>query len=159
MKWKFCSFCVAEVKQMARRVASGRLGLSCPCPAGEYTSESEAESVKESLQRVPARAPKSHEQQRCRWQPGDAAEPWDVGSEDRTESGESDPEPALRSSTGEAEKQKPLCSLFVSFHFQSDFSFCDFLQELSVLSSRVFPSEQVSHSLMGINRDKMSIGY
>ncbi|NWW64279.1 TEX14 kinase, partial [Ifrita kowaldi] len=89
-----------EVKQMARRVASGRLGLSCAYPASECTSESEAESVKETSQRVPARAPKSHEQQRCRWQPGDAAEPWDVGTEDRTESGESDLEPALRSSAG-----------------------------------------------------------
>ncbi|XP_031985990.1 inactive serine/threonine-protein kinase TEX14 isoform X3 [Corvus moneduloides] len=89
-----------EVKRMARRVASGRLGLSCPYPASECMSESEAESVKETSQHVPARAPKSHEQQRCRWQPGDAAEPWDLGSEDRTESEESDPEPSLRSSTG-----------------------------------------------------------
>uniref|UniRef100_A0A8C3H4G2 Testis expressed 14, intercellular bridge forming factor n=1 Tax=Corvus moneduloides TaxID=1196302 RepID=A0A8C3H4G2_CORMO len=149
-----CSVGKAEVKRMARRVASGRLGLSCPYPASECMSESEAESVKETSQHVPARAPKSHEQQRCRWQPGDAAEPWDLGSEDRTESEESDPEPSLRSSTGEAEKQKILCSLFVSFHFRSDFCFCDFLQELSILSSRVFISEQVSHSLMGINRDE-----
>ncbi|NWV45894.1 TEX14 kinase, partial [Daphoenositta chrysoptera] len=89
-----------EVKQMARRVASGRLGLSCPYPAAECTSESEAESVKETSQRVPARAPKSPEQQRCRWQPGDAAEPWDLGSEDRSDSGDSDLEPAPGSSTG-----------------------------------------------------------
>ncbi|NXC00716.1 TEX14 kinase, partial [Orthonyx spaldingii] len=86
-----------EVKQMARRVASGRLGLSCPHPASECTSESEAESAKETSQRVPARAPKSHERQRCRWQPGDGAEPWDLGSEDRTESGESDLESTGRS--------------------------------------------------------------
>ncbi|NXU02086.1 TEX14 kinase, partial [Buphagus erythrorhynchus] len=89
-----------EVKQMARRVASGQLGLSCPYPAGECTSESEAESVRETSQHVPARAPKSQEQQRSGGQPGGGAEPWDLGTEDRTESGESDLEPALRSSTG-----------------------------------------------------------
>ncbi|NXH52831.1 TEX14 kinase, partial [Rhabdornis inornatus] len=90
-----------EVKQMARRVASGQLGLSCPYPAGECTSESEAESVKETSQHVPATAPRSQEQQRCWGQPGEAAEPcWDLGTEDRTESGESDLEPARRSSTG-----------------------------------------------------------
>ncbi|NWS27887.1 TEX14 kinase, partial [Polioptila caerulea] len=87
-----------EVKQMARRVASGQLGLSCPYPAGECTSESEAESVRESSQHGPAGAPRGQEQQRCGWQPGEAAE--DLGSEDRTESGDSDLEPALRSSTG-----------------------------------------------------------
>ncbi|XP_068066727.1 inactive serine/threonine-protein kinase TEX14 [Anomalospiza imberbis] len=91
-----------EVKQMARRVASGRLGLSCPYPASECISESEAEGVKETPQHppVPARAPKSQEQQRCGWQPGEAAEPWDLGSEDRTSSGDSDLEPALRTPTG-----------------------------------------------------------
>ncbi|NWX35430.1 TEX14 kinase, partial [Notiomystis cincta] len=82
-----------EVKQMARRVASGRLGLSCAYPASECTSESEAESVKET-------SLKRQRQQRCGWQPGDGAEPWDLGSEDRTESGDSDLEPALSSSTG-----------------------------------------------------------
>ncbi|NXP65644.1 TEX14 kinase, partial [Chloropsis cyanopogon] len=86
-----------EVKQMARRVASGRLGLSCPQPASECTSESEAESVKETPQHVPAGTPKSQEQQRCGWQPD---EPWDLGSEDRSDSGDSDLEPAPRSSTG-----------------------------------------------------------
>ncbi|NXB05108.1 TEX14 kinase, partial [Cnemophilus loriae] len=89
-----------EVKQMARRVASGRLGLRCPHPASECTSESEAESVKETSQHVPARAPKSREQQRCGWQPGEGAEPWELGSEEGTESGESELEPALRSSAG-----------------------------------------------------------
>ncbi|XP_059721910.1 inactive serine/threonine-protein kinase TEX14 isoform X5 [Haemorhous mexicanus] len=87
-----------EVKQMARRVASGQLGLSCPCPASECTSESEAESVKEAPQEVPAGAPRSQEQQGCGWQPGEAAEPWD--SEDRSDSGDSDLEPAPRTSTG-----------------------------------------------------------
>ncbi|XP_053851505.1 inactive serine/threonine-protein kinase TEX14 isoform X2 [Vidua macroura] len=82
-----------EVKQMARRVASGQLGLSCPYPASECTSESEAESVKETPQQ-------RQEQQRCGWQPGEAAEPWHLGTEDRTDSGESDLEPALRTSTG-----------------------------------------------------------
>ncbi|NXM27817.1 TEX14 kinase, partial [Oxyruncus cristatus] len=89
-----------EVKRMARRVASGQLELSCPCPASEGTSESEAESAKEPFQHVTARAPKSQARQRCRWQPGDDVEPWDPGSEDRTGSEESDLESALRSSRG-----------------------------------------------------------
>ncbi|NWV18763.1 TEX14 kinase, partial [Origma solitaria] len=93
-----------EVKQMARRVASGRLGLSCPYPAGECTSESEAESVKESSERVPPGAPKSRGQQRHRWQPGDGAEPWEP-SEDRTDSGDSDLE--LRSPRGRRSCQSP----------------------------------------------------
>ncbi|XP_014732135.1 PREDICTED: inactive serine/threonine-protein kinase TEX14 [Sturnus vulgaris] len=84
-----------EVKQMARRVASGQLGLSSPFPAGDCTSESEAESVRESSQRVPARAPERQEQQRCGGQPGEH-----LGTEDRAESGDSDLEPALTSSTG-----------------------------------------------------------
>ncbi|NXM20463.1 TEX14 kinase, partial [Ploceus nigricollis] len=89
-----------EVKQMARRVASGQLGLSCPYPASECTSESEAESAKESPQRVPGRVPQRQGQQRGGWQPGEAAEPWHLGSEDRSDSGDSDLEPALRTSTG-----------------------------------------------------------
>ncbi|NXQ54691.1 TEX14 kinase, partial [Anthoscopus minutus] len=89
-----------EVQQLARRVASGQLGLSCPNPASDCTSESEAESVKETSQHVPARSPKSQGQQRCGWQPGEGAEAWDLGNEDRTESGQSDLEPALRASTG-----------------------------------------------------------
>ncbi|NXN80861.1 TEX14 kinase, partial [Bombycilla garrulus] len=90
-----------EVKQMARRVASGQLGLGCPYPATECTSESEAESIKETSQPQKERtAPKNQELQRCGWQPGEAAEPWDLSNEDRTESGESDLEPALKTSTG-----------------------------------------------------------
>ncbi|NWR51719.1 TEX14 kinase, partial [Regulus satrapa] len=89
-----------QVRQMARRVASGQLGLSSPYPAGECTSESEAESVQESSQRVPAGAPRIQEQQRWGWQPGEDAEPWDPGSEDAAESGDSDLDSALRSSTG-----------------------------------------------------------
>lgn len=138
---------------MARRVASGRLGLSCPYPASECTSESEAESVKETSQH---RAPKNQEQQRCGWQPGEGAEPWDL-SEDRTES-ESDLEPALRSSPGEAEKQNKKNNALFSFcllPFPIRFPLLwFFLQELSILSARVLPSEQVRHSLMGINRDE-----
>lgn len=88
---------------MARRVASGQLGLSCAHPANECTSESEAEGVQESSLHGPARAPRSQEQQRCGWQPGEAAEPWHLGTEGRTESGDSDLEPAL-SSSGEAEE-------------------------------------------------------
>ncbi|NWI36550.1 TEX14 kinase, partial [Picathartes gymnocephalus] len=86
-----------EVKEMARRVASGRLGLSCPFPESECTSESEAESAKKTSQH---RTPTSPGLQRCGGQPGEAAEPWDVGSEDGTESGDSDLEPALWSSPG-----------------------------------------------------------
>ncbi|NXD41404.1 TEX14 kinase, partial [Copsychus sechellarum] len=89
-----------EVKQMARRAASGQLGLSCAYPAGECTSESEAESVKERSQRVPAAAPRSQEQQRGGGRPGEAAEPWELGIEHRAEPGDSDPEPAAGSSTG-----------------------------------------------------------
>ncbi|XP_015501992.2 inactive serine/threonine-protein kinase TEX14 isoform X1 [Parus major] len=89
-----------EVEQLARRAVSGRLGLSCPYPASECTSESEAESAKETSQQVPAGAPHSQDQQRCGWQPAEGAESWDLGTEGRTESGESDLEPALTSSTG-----------------------------------------------------------
>lgn len=78
---------------MARRVASGQLGLSSPFPAGDCTSESEAESVRERSRRVPAPAP---EQRRCGGQPGEH-----LGTEDRAESGDSDLEPALTTSTGE----------------------------------------------------------
>ncbi|XP_063029977.1 inactive serine/threonine-protein kinase TEX14 [Melospiza melodia melodia] len=92
-----------EVKQMARRVASGRLGLGCPYPGSECTSESEAESVKEMPQDVPAGTPRA--QQGWGWQPGEAAEPWD--SEDRTDSGDSDLEPAPRPSTTGRSCQSP----------------------------------------------------
>uniref|UniRef100_A0A8C0UZI3 Testis expressed 14, intercellular bridge forming factor n=1 Tax=Cyanistes caeruleus TaxID=156563 RepID=A0A8C0UZI3_CYACU len=105
-----CSGGRAEVEQLARRAVSGRLGLSCPYPASECTSESEAESAKETSQQVPAGAPHSQDQQRCAWQPAEGAETWDLGTEDRTESGESDLEPALTSSTGEAEKENALLS-------------------------------------------------
>ncbi|NWR84666.1 TEX14 kinase, partial [Furnarius figulus] len=93
-----------EVKQMARRVASGQLELSCPCPASEGTSESEAEAAKETLQHVTAQAPKSEGHQRWRWQPRGEVGP---GSEERTDSEESDLESALSSSTGRI-SQSPL---------------------------------------------------
>ncbi|NXE78735.1 TEX14 kinase, partial [Cochlearius cochlearius] len=89
-----------EVKQMARRVASGQLELGSPCPVTECTSESEAESVKEAFQHVTLRVQKSQDQQSFRWQTGDNVEPWDLGSEDRSESEESDLESAFRSSGG-----------------------------------------------------------
>ncbi|KAF2984111.1 hypothetical protein EK904_010466 [Melospiza melodia maxima] len=92
-----------EVKQMARRVASGQLGLGCPYPGSECTSESEAESVKEMPQDVPAGTPRAR--QGWGWQPGEAAEPWD--SEDRTDSGDSDLEPAPRPSTTGRSCQSP----------------------------------------------------
>ncbi|XP_056181365.1 inactive serine/threonine-protein kinase TEX14 [Falco biarmicus] len=83
-----------EVKQMARRVASGQLELGCLYPASDYTSESEAEGIKEPFQHVTVRVQKSKDQQRYRWQTGDP------GSEDRSESEESDLESAFRSSGG-----------------------------------------------------------
>ncbi|NXL43069.1 TEX14 kinase, partial [Podilymbus podiceps] len=89
-----------EVKQMARRVASGQLELSSPYPASEWTSESEAESIKEAFQHVSVRVQKSQGQQRDRLQMGDNVESWDLGSEDRSESEESDLESAFRSSGG-----------------------------------------------------------
>ncbi|XP_032934459.1 inactive serine/threonine-protein kinase TEX14 [Catharus ustulatus] len=96
-----------EVKQMARRVASGQLGLSCAHPASECTSESEAEGVQESSLPVPATAPRSQEQQRCGWQPGGGAEPWHLGTGDRAESGDSDLEPALWSSGSSCQSPAP----------------------------------------------------
>ncbi|XP_040982383.1 inactive serine/threonine-protein kinase TEX14 isoform X6 [Aquila chrysaetos chrysaetos] len=89
-----------EVKQMARRVASGQLELGSPYPASEYTSESETESIKEAFQHVTVRVQKSQDLQRYRWQIGDNVEPWDLGSEDRSESEDSDLESAFRSSGG-----------------------------------------------------------
>ncbi|NWV67561.1 TEX14 kinase, partial [Malurus elegans] len=87
-----------EVKQMARRAVSGRLGLGCPYPAGECTSESEAESVQESSQSGPAAPQKGQGQQRWRWQQGDNAKPW--AGEDTAEPGRRDVQPAARSCRG-----------------------------------------------------------
>ncbi|NXT22350.1 TEX14 kinase, partial [Syrrhaptes paradoxus] len=89
-----------EIKQMARRVASGQLELCSPYPAGECTSESEAESIKTAFQYVTVRVQKSQDQQRYSWQTGDNVDPWDLGSEDRSESEESGLESAFRSSEG-----------------------------------------------------------
>ncbi|NXL12180.1 TEX14 kinase, partial [Mesembrinibis cayennensis] len=89
-----------EVKQMARRVASGQLELGSPYPASKCTSESEAESIEEAFQHVTLRNQKSQDQQRYRWQTGDNVEPWHLGSKDRSESEESDLESAFRSSGG-----------------------------------------------------------
>ncbi|KGL91387.1 Inactive serine/threonine-protein kinase TEX14, partial [Charadrius vociferus] len=89
-----------EVKRMARRVASGQLALGLTYPASECTSESEAESIKETFQHVTVRVQKSQDQQRHGWQAGDNVESWDLGSEDRSESEESDLESAFRSSGG-----------------------------------------------------------
>ncbi|XP_074779336.1 inactive serine/threonine-protein kinase TEX14 [Athene noctua] len=89
-----------EVKQMARKVASGQLELCSPYPASECTSESEAESIKEAFQHVTVRVQKSQDEQRYRWQTGDNVESWDVGSEDRSQFEESDVESAFTSSGG-----------------------------------------------------------
>uniref|UniRef100_A0A8B9Q844 Inactive serine/threonine-protein kinase TEX14 n=1 Tax=Apteryx owenii TaxID=8824 RepID=A0A8B9Q844_APTOW len=78
-----------EVKQMARRVASGQLELISPYPPSEYTSESEAESIKEAFQHVTVRVQKSQDWQKdSGWKAGDSVE--DLGSEGRSESEESD---------------------------------------------------------------------
>lgn len=108
---------------MARRVASGQLELSSPYPAGECTSESEAESIKEAFQHV--RVQKSQHQQSYRWQTGDNVELWDLGSEDISEYEESDLESAFRSPGGKDEKQKIISSISVSLRFPADFSFSD----------------------------------
>ncbi|NXA22746.1 TEX14 kinase, partial [Ibidorhyncha struthersii] len=89
-----------EVKRMARRVASGQLALGSAYTASECTSESEAESIKEAFQHVTVRVQKSQDQQRYGWQTGDHVDSWDLGSEDRSESEESDLESAFRSSGG-----------------------------------------------------------
>ncbi|XP_053941205.1 inactive serine/threonine-protein kinase TEX14 [Cuculus canorus] len=86
-----------EVKQMARKVASGQLELGSPYPAGESTSESEGEIVKEAFQHTTVQ--KSQDQQRYMWQTDDD-EPWDLGSEERSESEESDLDSAFKSSGG-----------------------------------------------------------
>ncbi|KFQ18745.1 Inactive serine/threonine-protein kinase TEX14, partial [Merops nubicus] len=95
-----------EVKQMARRVASGQLELSSPYSATECTSESEAESMKEAFPHVTDRVQRSQTRQQYRWQAGGNVEPWELGSEDRSESEESDLEYAFRSS-GERSCQSP----------------------------------------------------
>ncbi|KAM6242612.1 LOW QUALITY PROTEIN: inactive serine/threonine-protein kinase TEX14 [Porphyrio hochstetteri] len=87
----------AEVKQMARRVVSGELEFTFPYPASECTSESEAESIKEAFQHNTVRLQKTQDQQRYSI---DNGEPWDLGSEDRSQSEESDLESAFRSSEG-----------------------------------------------------------
>ncbi|XP_009959839.1 PREDICTED: inactive serine/threonine-protein kinase TEX14, partial [Leptosomus discolor] len=93
-----------EVKQMARRVASGQLELGSPFPASECTSESEAESIKEAFHRVTVRVQESQDQQRCRWQTGDNVEPSDLGFEGGSESEESDLESPFGSSGGRSSK-------------------------------------------------------
>ena len=136
---------------MARRVASGQLKLGLPYPASECTSDSEAESIKEAFQHVTVRGQKSQDQQRYRWQTGDNVEPWDLGSEDRSESEESDLESAFRSSGGKVEKQKIMSSLFVSLHLPADFSFCDFVTIIDNFIFQSLPPKQVSQSLVNIN--------
>ncbi|NXG42964.1 TEX14 kinase, partial [Psilopogon haemacephalus] len=93
-KWR------TEVKQMARRVASGQLELGSPYSGSEWTSESEAESVKEALQHFTVRCQKSQGQQSHRWQTNGNIEPWDLSSEDRSEYEESDLESTFRHSGG-----------------------------------------------------------
>ncbi|XP_042686157.1 inactive serine/threonine-protein kinase TEX14 isoform X6 [Centrocercus urophasianus] len=85
-----------EVRQMARKVASGQLELIAPYLASDCTSESEVESIKEAFPHVTSRAQKGRDQRGYRWHTGDSAEPWEDGSE----SEESDLESIFRSSGG-----------------------------------------------------------
>eukprot|EP00076_Gallus_gallus_P032214 XP_024997752.1 inactive serine/threonine-protein kinase TEX14 isoform X8 [Gallus gallus] len=89
-----------EVRQMARKVASGQLELIAPYLASDCTSESEVESIKEAFQHVTSRVQKGRDQREDRWRTGDNAEPWDGGCEDGSESEESDLESIFRSSGG-----------------------------------------------------------
>ncbi|NWH73168.1 TEX14 kinase, partial [Piaya cayana] len=89
-----------EVKQMARKVASGELQLGSPYPASESTSESEVEAVKDAFQHITLRVQKSQAQQRYMWQTDYDVEPQDLGSEKRSESEESDLDSVFRSSGG-----------------------------------------------------------
>ncbi|XP_040388322.1 inactive serine/threonine-protein kinase TEX14 isoform X2 [Cygnus olor] len=90
----------SEVKEMAKRVASGQLELISTNPTSECTSESETESIEEAFQHIAIRVQKSRDQQRERWHAGDNVEPWDVGCEDRSASEESDLESMFISSGG-----------------------------------------------------------
>ncbi|XP_042735841.1 inactive serine/threonine-protein kinase TEX14 isoform X2 [Lagopus leucura] len=89
-----------EVRQMARKVASGQLELIAPYLTSDCTSESEVESIKEAFPHVTSRVQKGRDQRGYRWHTGVSAEPWDVGCEDGSESEESDLESIFRSSGG-----------------------------------------------------------
>ncbi|XP_035199233.1 inactive serine/threonine-protein kinase TEX14 isoform X2 [Oxyura jamaicensis] len=89
-----------EVKQIAKRVASGQLELISTNPTSECTSESETESIEGAFQHVAIRVQKNRDQQRERWHTGDNVEPWDEGCEDRSASEESDLESMFISSGG-----------------------------------------------------------
>ncbi|KAH1178995.1 hypothetical protein KIL84_000326 [Mauremys mutica] len=89
-----------EVKQMAKRVASGQLGLLPPYLPSECTSESEAESVKEAFPHITFRGQECAGWQRKdgRWHTGDGTETQDLGRKDESE--ESDLESVFRSFAG-----------------------------------------------------------
>ncbi|CAM5104512.1 unnamed protein product [Natator depressus] len=91
-----------EVKQMAKRVASGQLGLLPPYPPSECTSESEAESVKEAFPHITFRGQECTGRQRKddRWHTGDGTETQDLGRKEMDESEESDLESVFRSFAG-----------------------------------------------------------
>ncbi|XP_053864615.1 inactive serine/threonine-protein kinase TEX14 [Malaclemys terrapin pileata] len=91
-----------EVKQMAKRVASGQLGLLPPYPPSECTSESEAESVKEAFPHITFRGQECTGWQRKdgRWHTGDGTETQDLGRKEMDESEESDLESVFRSFAG-----------------------------------------------------------
>uniref|UniRef100_A0A8C2U308 Inactive serine/threonine-protein kinase TEX14 n=1 Tax=Coturnix japonica TaxID=93934 RepID=A0A8C2U308_COTJA len=124
-----------EVRQMARKVASGRLELIAPHLASDCTSESEVESIKEAFQHVTSRAQKGQDQHRYRWYRRDSAEPWNVDCEDESESEESDLDSLFRSSEGKTEKK------IFSFSHQISASVI-FVRTVGHFSSRVIPQKQ-----------------
>ncbi|XP_067421872.1 LOW QUALITY PROTEIN: inactive serine/threonine-protein kinase TEX14 [Emydura macquarii macquarii] len=91
-----------EVKQMAKRVASGQLGLIPPYPPSECTSESETESMKEAFLHVTFRGQECAGWQRKddRWHIGDGTETQDLGRKEIIESDESDLESIFKSFAG-----------------------------------------------------------
>nr|XP_047930081.1 inactive serine/threonine-protein kinase TEX14 isoform X3 [Anser cygnoides] len=139
----------SEVKQMAKRVASGQLELISTNPTSECTSESETESIEEVFQHIAIRVRKSRDQQRERWHAGDNVEPWDVGCEDRSASEESDLESMFISSGGrscQSPSQDEQAESGITIHKSSVI-----LQQAEILSrghSRELPCSRTSSADM-----------
>ncbi|XP_074870014.1 inactive serine/threonine-protein kinase TEX14 [Carettochelys insculpta] len=91
-----------EVKQMAKRVASGQLGLHPSYPPSECTSESEAESMRGAFPLITSRGQECAGWQRRndRWHTGNGTETQDPGKKEMGEAEESDLESVVRSFAG-----------------------------------------------------------
>ncbi|XP_014463629.2 inactive serine/threonine-protein kinase TEX14 isoform X1 [Alligator mississippiensis] len=91
-----------EVKQMAKRAVSGQLGLLPPYAPSECTSESEAESLKETYLQATIKDRGYPEWQRRagRWQTGSGTETLDLGRKEKSESEWSDAESIFESFAG-----------------------------------------------------------